>query len=176
MKIIKRIFLLILLGVALVLLVAVFLPRKYKVEHQININSSNEMVFKQISDLNNLRLWNAWPEMSSDSKQIISETTNIEGATWQWENLKTGNGNITITEAREFTDVKARFEIQKPWALTANAHWEITEKESHVELCYILEGKLSYPIERYKGLFMEQKIGKLFDKSLQELKQRCENE
>src|SRR4051812_29797074 len=97
----KKTFLKILGGLAvlvlLLVLVAFFLPRQYRVERIATIKAKPEAVHAQIADLRAWKSWGAWQERDPGMQITYSEKTTGVGAWSSWISKEEGTGKMTIT-------------------------------------------------------------------------------
>lgn len=175
MKVLKPILVVIFAGIALLFIVAAFLPAKYHVQREVWIGASPELIYKQIVDLNNYRSWNAWADETPQSRHIVSDTPGGVGAFWQWDGTSIGKGSLTILKAIEFTDIHTKVEFADPWQESGFGFWSISQENDSTRVEWKMEGQLSFPLDRYSGLFINKKLGRSFEKGLANLKIRCEN-
>src|SRR5882724_3921520 len=84
--------------VLLLVVVAFFLPRQYRVERSLVINAKPDAILAQVGDLRGWKNWGAWQERDPGMKLMYSEKTTGVGAWSAWESKNEGNGKMTITE------------------------------------------------------------------------------
>src|SRR5258705_378542 len=107
MKLFKKLLLGLLGLIALLLVIAVFLPSKYHVTRQIVIRAKPDAIYPWV---NNIRKWTEWTAWNKDRDPTL--TFSYEGppegtgAASKWDGKKTGNGMMTFTESSPASGVK----------------------------------------------------------------------
>ena len=172
---IKKIFIFIMALIALLLVLAIFLPSSYKVERSLTINAPAEVVYKQVIDLNNYLKWNPWSKMDPEAKQTVAEKSFGVGASWSWDGEVVGKGGLTITEAVEYTSIKTELEFTEPRQDKGIGHWFFEESGGTTIVTWSMEGDLGYPVGRYMGLMMDGMLGEQFEQGLENIKTIVEN-
>src|SRR3546814_16093523 len=105
MKVIKRILLGILALVVLVLVLALFAPKKFEAGSEIEINRPKQEVFEYVTYLKNQENFGAWYKMDPEAKRSYSGTDGTVGFNMEWVDEKIGTGqqvlpNITKIERK----------------------------------------------------------------------------
>jgi len=166
-----------LLGILLLLVViAFFLPREYRVERSVVIAAEPATVFDQINNLRNWKSWMVW------IKRDPNMTVEYEGpeagvdAKQTWRSESEGSGELTITESRENREV--RYDLAFPDMGTSSVGALLLEPvDNGVKVTWSDEGDLGYnPVFRYFGLFLDSLIGRDFEAGLQNLKTVAESQ
>ncbi|MCF6240654.1 MAG: SRPBCC family protein [Bacteroidales bacterium] len=172
----KKIFIFIIAFFAMFLIIAALLPAKYRIERSITINAPQEKIFWQIADIDNYTEWNPWLMLDPNAQKTLSETRKGVGASWLWEGEKIGAGKLSIINIKEFESIETKVEFFKPWKGLNYGFWSITPKTDSTKVTWAFEGKFSYPFERFLYFYIDDMMGKDFEKGLDSLKKRCENE
>ena len=97
--------------VLLLVVVAFFLPRQYRIERSVVINARPDVVLNQVAVLRAWKSWSAWHERDPQMKLAYSEQATGVGAWASWESKNEGNGKMTITEQ---TPTKVRYHLEFP--------------------------------------------------------------
>lgn len=153
MKFLKKLLLAILVIVAIILVVAVFLPSKKHIEDSITINTPAKAVFEQVVRLNN---WEKWSPFSENDTAMVTTYENLEkavGSIMKWESKKQGNGSMTIVEVDELKSIKMSllFEGMKESITT----WTFVEENGNTKVTWTLDLEgLRWPDGRLMGMFM----------------------
>lgn len=160
--------------VLLLVLVAFFLPQKYRVERTAVVQARPEIVFAQIGDLRAWKNWSVWHERDPAMKVSYSDQPTGVGAWSQWESKTEGNGKMTITSYEPPRAAKYRLEFPDMGMISTG---ELTLKPDGggVRVVWSSEGDLGMnPMNRWFGLFLDGMIGPDFEKGLSKLKGICE--
>ncbi|TDS11929.1 SRPBCC family protein [Sphingobacterium paludis] len=97
MKILKYILLTIVALAALVLIVALFLPRTFHAGSQITIDRPSAEVFTYVSTLKNQGNYDAWSKQDPHMEKKYNGTDGAVGFTYEWKSKKVGDGKQIIT-------------------------------------------------------------------------------
>ncbi|MEZ4936271.1 MAG: SRPBCC family protein [Crocinitomicaceae bacterium] len=164
---------LIIFGSLLIIGLAGFLfPRNILVKRSIPIQAKSEIIWEQISDLNNFKVWNPW---SAKDPNIQIEITGIGiGSEYKWNgNRAVKKGSLTIINIVEgkMVEFELRFGSNPSPAKTAL----ILENNSNDYLVtWEMKSDMgNNPAGRYMGLFMDKFVGKDFEMGLNNLRNVC---
>ena len=178
MKVIKIIVYAILALVALFFVIAVVLPSEYRVERSVQVACPDSVVFQQVLHYENWVKWSPWQEMEPDAKNSFPppDSSGMVGATWHWEGEKIGVGSLTLREVVPNRKIVSDLAFVKPYESAADDIWNFEAlPEGGTRITWLSQGPLSYPLERYMGLFMDGTfLGPPMEKGLAKLKQICE--
>ena len=109
MRVFKFFFFAILGFIGLYILSCVFMPSKFEISRDIEINASPLILFNQVNDFHNWNNWKPWSEIDTTIINNFGEITAGEGAYIEWSAEKVGNGNMKITNSKLFEQID--FEI-----------------------------------------------------------------
>ncbi len=162
MKILKRILLVILSLVALLLIVALFVPKEFKSERSIIINKPRQEVFDYIRYIKNQDNFGVWQLSDPDLKKTYEGTDGTVGFKYTWDSKKLGKGSQKITGITEGErmDTELDFGFGDP----AKSFF-ITQDEGpgQTKVTWGLAGRSPYPFN-LMGLFFD--VGDDFEKGL----------
>ena len=160
------------LAVLLLLLVTVafFLPRQYRVERTIVIKARADQVFPQFGDLRAWKNWGAWQERDPAMKITHSEQTTGVGAWNAWESKTQGNGRMTFTVYEPGVRVNYRLEFPD-MNMASSGSMELQPADGGVKVIWVDAGDLGFnPVHRWFGLFFDRMIGPDFERGLTKMK------
>jgi hypothetical protein len=159
--------------VLLLVLVAFFFPRSYRVERAIVIKAKPEVVLPQVADLRSWKNWGAWQERDPGMKLMYSPVSTGVGAWSQWESAKEGNGKMTITAQ---TTSKVSYLLEFPdMGTKSNGSLELVAEAGGTRVVWIDAGDLgNNPVNRWFGMFVDKIIGPDFERGLANLKKLTE--
>ena len=159
--------------VVLLVVLAFFLPRHYRVERAVEINAKPEVVLAQVADLRAWKSWGAWQERDPGMKITYSAQQLGVGSWSAWESKSEGNGKMTITE-QTATKVTYRLEFLD-MGMQSTGTMELVPAARGVRLVWADTGDLGLnPMSRWFGLFLDKIIGPDFERGLANLKRRVE--
>lgn len=100
MRILKKILFTILGLIALLLIIAIFVPRTYTVSVSETINTSSTEVFEYVKIIKNQENYSVWVMEDPKAKKVYSGTDGTVGFTSSWnsKNENVGEGSQTITK------------------------------------------------------------------------------
>ena len=174
MKILKGLFLAILGIIALILIIAIFLPSEYEVERSIEINKPVGLVYGYVSDFNNFRDWNPWSPMEvGHSFEVIGDSGSV-GQKYSWEGKIIGSGNMVFTEFQNNQIVRLDINFLSPEQGMGVVDWIFEGNNVNTKVTWKLVGEAGYPMGRYFGLMMDEFLGKNFEDGVKKLKENCE--
>lgn len=99
MRILKKIFIFIVGLIALLLIIALFIPNDYKVTHTVTINKPQKEVYDYVRMQKNNEKWSTFFEGDPNIKLTYEGTDGTVGAQQSWNgNDDVGEGSQTITK------------------------------------------------------------------------------
>jgi hypothetical protein len=175
MKLLRNIVLVVLLLPIVLLLVAFFLPSKYRVERTEVIQAPSEAIYPWLAQL---RKWPDWTVWSTNYDSTIAHTfsgpAEGAGAEMSWT-AKSGKGSLKLIAADAKSGVKYDLNFEDGKFLCSGG-LAMAAAESGTRVTFSNEGEFGMnPVRRYFGLFMDKKMGGLFEKNLRDLKQKAES-
>ena len=145
MKILKYILFVILGFIALVLVVALFLPKEFQAGSKIAINKSSSEVYNYVSSLKNQGNFDPWSEQDPNIIRKFEGVDRTVGFTYEWESKKVGNGKQIITglDPDKRVDMDIYFEGSD---IANKSFFEITPlNEGQSEVSWEIDGRIPYP-------------------------------
>ena len=174
MKALKVILIFLGVLIAVFLIVALFLPSEKYMESEITINRPVESVFRQVNILKN---WESWSPFRKEDPEMQSDYEGPEqggGAVHKWQSEVTGNGEMKILESKEFEEIRMDIDMKEKG--TGEVIWKFKKTDGGTSVTWGFKAlDLSYPIERYFGLFIKKEMLVTMEDGLKELQQVCEN-
>ena len=70
---------------------------------------------------------------------------------------------------------KSKIEFIAPQSMESDVIWNFMELDEGTKIIWAFEGTLSYPIEKWFGLFMDNTLGSQFEKGLSNFKSLVES-
>jgi len=177
MAFLKRIFIVILVLVALVFLLSMFLPASFKMEKSISIEADKDVVFKLVNDLRKWEAWSPWAEKDPliyNDKNAFSTPSFGEGAIFKWnsEDESVGEGSIIISKSENNKYIENEIDLGMG---TSKGYWVFEDEDNDVKVLWGIEVDFGFnPIKKFFGLFMEEYISLDFERGLERLKNEAE--
>lgn len=170
MKTLKKIFIILLIIIAIPLIVALFVPKEFKSERTIVINKPKNEVFEYVRYVKNQDNYGVWQLSDPDMKKEYKGTDGTPGFVYRWESESMGNGTQTITNIAEGTRIDS--ELDFGFGTPAKAYIITKEKgEGTTEVTWGITGRTPYPFN-IMSLFYD--MGDDFRKGLENLKKELE--
>ncbi len=174
MKTIKIILISIGILMAILLVVALFIPKDYKLERTIVIQAPKDSVFNYIKHLKNQNEYSVWNKMDP---KIKNKYTGIDGtigfvSSWESEVKNVGTGSQTITKIVEGESMISKLKFEKPFKAENNTEISaIALDKSNTKVTWAFSGSYRYPMNIMKLVFnLEKMIGKDFEDGLKNMK------
>jgi hypothetical protein len=163
--------------IALILIVALFVSRKYRVQSDVVIRRNKEDVFDYIRYLKNQDFYSKWVMSDPHKKTEFRGTDGSVGFVYVWdsENKSAGKGEQEIVNIDKDQNVDVEIRFEKPFEGIAQTRMS-TEgiSEGQTKVSWSMEGEQKYPMN-LMNLFMGKMLVKDMDTSLTNLKNILEN-
>ena len=172
-----KILLKILAGLAallvLLVVVAFFLPRQYRVERSLVFKAQPAAILAPCADLREWKAWGVWYQRDPQLKATYSTPPTGLGSWVSWESKQEGNGKMTITS---LAPTKVTYTLEFPdFGMKSTGVMVVTPEGDGFRLTWSDEGDLGLnPMNRWFGLFLNKLIGKDFESGLANLKKLVE--
>lgn len=160
--------------IAILLLVAAFLPKSYTIEREVIINKPKQTCFDYVKVLRNQKNFSTWESMDPNMKQSYSGNDGEVGSSYAWdgnpENVGKGKETIKSIKDGERIDVELAFEV--PYPSISDTYFTLKAIDStQTKVLWGMKGDMPYPTNLMQLLMnMEQMIGDEYAKSLTNLK------
>ncbi len=169
MKILKWFLVIVVTLIAIVLIVAAFLPKERTFSQTINIEKSPRLIFAQ---LNSMKNWENWSPFQEADPEMISEYTGPEfgvGSRQDWKSKVNGDGHMVIVES--IGNEKVVYDLDLGMG-TIYPNWFTLERNPEaVTVTWGVEMKeLGYPMGRLMMTILSGQMDKMFLKGLENLK------
>jgi hypothetical protein len=178
MKALKYIGFAILGLIALILLVAAFVPKDMQYEKSIVINAPIDSVWLQVNSLSAMDKWNPWNAKDPNMKKSISGTDGAVGATssWQSDVDDVGTGSQTIAKIEAPTSFQTKLKFLEPFESEADAYVILAPENGGTKATWGFKSVMPYPFN-ISTLFMnmESSMGPDWTTGLNKLKTLSEN-
>lgn len=172
MKILKTIGIVLLCIIILAVVVAYLLPRHVHVERSATIPASPEVVFNQVNNLKNWEEWSPWHDIDQDMEIVYSGPEMGAGASYSWfsSNPEAGQGKLTIVESLPYSLITTELDFAEQG--TATAQYTFVPTADGTLMTWSMESDMgNNPIGRYFGLFMDNMLGRDFEKGMENIKE-----
>lgn len=151
-------------------------PAAFTVERHTMVNAPPAWVYAQIDDFHRWADWSPWEKMDGDTlKKTYSGPSSGVGAHYAWAGEKTGEGNMTINEAKPNERVAIALNFVKPFKAENTSTFVMTPSGAGTDVSWAMSGNRGF-MEKAMGLVMDmdKMIGPDFEKGLAEIKRLAE--
>ncbi len=178
MSIVYTILMIIGILVSIILIAALFIPKKYSIKREITINQPQQKVFDFIKYLKNQDSFSVWANLDPDMKKTYRGEDGKPGfvSAWDSPSKKVGTGEQEITQINEGIGLITALRFIKPFKGEAVAMFN-TELVSPnaAKVIWQLDSGMKYP-KNFMLLFlnMEKMMGTDLEQGLLNLKSKME--
>ncbi len=151
-------------------------PAAFTVERHTMVNAPPAMVYGQIDDFHRWADWSPWEKMDGDNlKKTYTGPSAGVGAQYAWAGEKTGEGNMTINEAKPNERVAIALNFTKPFKAENTSTFVMTPSGGGTDVSWAMSGNRGF-MEKAMGLVMDmdKMIGPDFEKGLADIKRLAE--
>jgi len=180
MSILKKVLVVLLIGIGGFLGFAATRPDNYRVERSQKIDAPAEVVYAHLDNFKSWTAWSPWEKRDPAMKKAFDGPASGVGAGYAWEgNKDVGQGRMTITESKpprggsnEAAELSIRLEFIKPFASVATSGFVVKpEGDKASTATWSMEGRNNLMGKAF-GIFMnmDKMIGGDFENGLASLK------
>ena len=174
MRFLKRLFVLLILLIALAGVCGFLLPSKIHVQRSATIAAPINVVYEQVAVLENWERWSPWHKMFPETKYEYGSVSRGVGASYRWSGQKAGTGTLRIVAAEENKSLNAEIDYGPRRVIES---WKFEPADGRVTVTWSLDANVgSNPVARYLGLLMGSQVGSAFEEGLGDLKRHCEGQ
>jgi hypothetical protein len=168
--IIKTIVLSITVIIAILLIVAAFLPSSTHVSRSVIISSDPLTVYQLVANFHTWNLWSHWSKMDTSQQVSISGPDMKVGSVMSWNGKKTGTGTMTISEIVEGKLLIINMVTFTPMKGNSINKMAFRQVNRGTEFSWTFTSENKYPMGRWMGLVMKGMLGKAFENSQENIK------
>jgi effector-binding domain-containing protein len=173
MKILKWLLIVVLAIVALVLIIAAFVPRDRMFTNSIEIESSPRLIFAQVNSLQNWDNWSPFLEDDPEMTSVYSGPNFGVGNRQEWKSKKSGDGALEIVES--INENKVVFALDFGMGELYQTWFILDRTPDFVNVTWVSKmDNLSYPMGRLMMTLFKVRMEKTFQRGLDNLKKYVE--
>ncbi|EMY78680.1 hypothetical protein LEP1GSC060_0569 [Leptospira weilii serovar Ranarum str. ICFT] len=168
--------------VAWIGILAIFVPKEFRLEREVVINQPRKIVFAELKFLKNHEQWNAWSKKDPQMKKEFKGTDGNVGfiSSWESENPEVGTAEQEITNVVDGERLETQIRFKKPFEASFDSYLTtqaVNEKQTKVLIG--MSDKMSFPMTVISFIVnvcfdQQRKIIRNMDDSLNNLKLRLE--
>jgi len=161
--------------VVLLLIVALFVPKKFSYEKSVTINAPIDSVWKNVNSLSALDKWSPWNDHDPQMKKELTGMDGTVGAMQSWESSIVGTGSQTIATIEKPTLLETQLNFYKPHKSHGKAYVKLVAEGTGTKATWGMIGKMPYPMNlMHLFMNMDKMMGKDWDNGLSKLKKLSE--
>lgn len=176
MRILKILFVFILIVVALLLVVAAFVPKNYQVQRSVIMDANPCQIFPEAQYFQNFVKWDPWSRQDTAIQQTFEGEPGAEGSKYSWESEEVGSGYMERIASTKDYEIQNKIVFTSPRSGSSDGFMRF-EKDSAANKTLVtwgFSGKSDYPWN-IVNLFLDGMVGKDFEAGLQNLKEIVES-
>ena len=159
--------------ITILLIIALLLPKSYKVEKEVVISKPKTEVFNYIKFLKNQNNYSVWNQLDPNMKKEYVGEDGTLGFVSKWDgNKAAGKGEMEIKKLVENDILEIEIRFERPWKSVSPAYMTLESLDGKTtKVKWGMTGNMSYPLNLML-LFvnMDKAIGKDLQKGLDNLK------
>lgn len=178
MKILKYIGIAVVALIALVLVVAAFAPKDFRVERSVTVNKPKSVVFDYVKYLKNQNDYSYWAQQDPNMKKEFRGEDATVGFVSAWEgNSEVGKGEQEIKGITEGEKVDYEIRFKEPFESTANSTMSTAaENDNATKVTWSFYGKSPYPFNvMHLFMDMDKILGSQLQTGLDNMKKNVES-
>lgn len=174
MKILKWLFVIVVIIIAIPLIAAIFIPKDYSVSREVVINKPKQEVFDYVKFLKNQNDFSKWAKLDPHMKKTFTGNDATVGFISAWEsdssNVGAGEQEIKAIKNGERIDYEIRF--KKPFESTSSAYMTTEDAGGNqTKVKWVFYGNMPYPMNLMKVIMnMDESVGNDLQTGLNNLK------
>jgi hypothetical protein len=164
MRILKYIFLLLLLSLVALSIFMATQKGDFNVERSKFINSAQPAVYNYVNDYKNWEDFGSWTVEDPEIKISYAQKTVGKGASYSWEG-KDGNGQMRTLFVKENDSISQKMNFN---GTSADVSWRFKDTIGGTKVSWKSTGKMSFMFKIYAALNggVDKVIGTMYEKSL----------
>jgi len=161
--------------VALLLVVALFVPKDFNYEKSITINAPIDTVWVNVNSLSALDKWSPWNDHDPVMKKELSGMDGTVGAIQSWQSNIVGSGSQKIAAIKKPDLFETELNFYKPYKSHGKAYVKLISEGKATKAIWGMTGNMPYPMN-VMTLFMnmDKTMGKDWNLGLSKLKKISE--
>lgn len=161
--------------VALLLVVALFVPKDFTYEKSITINAPIDTVWVNVNSLSALDKWSPWNDHDPVMKKELKGMDGTIGAIQSWQSNIVGSGSQKIAAIEKPVFFETELNFYKPYKSHGKAYVKLVSEGTSTKAIWGMTGNMPYPMN-VMTLFMnmDKTMGKDWNHGLSKLKKLSE--
>lgn len=176
MKILRNILVTLLSLVAIICVVALFLPSQQHIERSVVVAADQQTVFETLNSFENFNEWSPWHKLDPNTQYEYSGPNSGVGAAMRWtsENPGVGNGSQEIVESNGSDSIRVRLEFDGQQAYSS---YSLASEGNGTRVTWGFEADFGYNLMgRIFGMMIDKILGTTYEEGLNNLKTYLETQ
>jgi uncharacterized protein YndB with AHSA1/START domain len=172
----KVIGIVIALGIAGIVIMALTKPDTFRVQRSATIKAPPEKVFALINDFKAWGAWSPWEKKDPAMKRTFGAVTAGKGAQYAWDGDKNvGQGSMEITGSTPPSTVVLKLDFIKPFEAHNTVDFALAAQGDTTQVTWTMQGPANF-LSKVMQVFMnmDAMVGKDFEAGLANLKTAAE--
>lgn len=163
-------------GIAVVLILAAMKPDQFRVSRTAAIKASPEKIFPLINDFKSWTAWSPYETKDPAMQRTYGPSTAGKGATYAWDgNSNVGSGNMLITDAPAPSKVALDLNMTRPMTAHNKVEFILAPAGDTTTVTWAMRGDAPYWAKIFHVFVnMEKMVGGDFEAGLAKLKAAAE--
>ncbi len=175
MKILKYIFLLLLIAVVIGAIYLATLDGNYDVKRTRLIKVPPDVVFNELNDYKNWKDWGPWYEMDSSIVATYPDNTIGEGASYSWVS-KEGAGSMKTIKVEKAKSLDQEISFKTPFGdMKSDVYWNLEKVKEGTNVTWGMKGELDF-INRWMVGNIEKQMGPMEERGLELLDENIQKD
>lgn len=174
MRILKYLFLLMLLSLVALSVFVATQKGEFNIERSLVINSPRAAAFNYVNDYRNWEDFSSWIVEDSGMKMVYPQKTIGKGGSYSWEG-KESNGDMQTVFVKENDSITQKMNYD---GTASEAFWKFKDTIGGTKVTWKISGKMSFAMKIYSVINggAEKIIGHICEKSLTNLDKKLDYE
>lgn len=134
------------------------------------MNAPNIKIFPLVADFSRWNEWSPWYVSEPNAQYAQIGTMGQAGSSFQWSGKIIGKGNMDLLDVHEPNVVRIKMFFEAPRKMEMNAEITFKTQGTKTIVTWSNAVKLSYPMGRLFGRYMDRLLGKDFENGLEKIK------
>ena len=172
MKIIAIVAIVLAIGIAAVLAVALTKPDTFRVERSLAVKARADAIYPHVADFHRWTGWSPYETRDPAMKRSFGGAEQGKGATYAWDgNSNVGGGNMLITDAPSPSKVALDLNMTRPMTAHNKVEFTLTPVGDSTTVTWTMNGNAPYWAKIFHVFFnMDKMVGGDFEAGLAKLK------
>ncbi len=179
MKTLRNILIIVGALVALLLLIAAFLPKEYQLEKEVVVDATPAQVYPFVQTFEKRGEWYPWyrrdPNMERSLEGPDGEVGTI--SSWKGEPETVGSGQQKLVRLEENQRVETEITFTEPFESQARSYVDLEKEGGKTRVVWGFESRFPFPMNALIAVMgLESAVGKDYEEGLAKLKEVVETE